>query len=43
VAGSFLGGSGSHHELFALAPIVIVLLVARCLFLRRRATDHRSR
>ncbi len=38
VAVSVLGGASSgHHALFGLAPVLIVLLVARFVFLRRRA------
>jgi len=44
VAGSILGGSSSgHHGWFALAPIVIVLLVIRFLAgSRRRTWDRRA-
>jgi len=43
VAGSILGGSSGHHGWFALAPIVIVLLVVRFLAGgRHRAWDHRA-
>jgi hypothetical protein len=38
-----LVSSGGHHVLFALAPIVVLLVIARSLFLRRSAWDHRSR
>jgi hypothetical protein len=44
VAVSVLGGVGSgHHALFGLAPVLIVLLVVRCLFLRRRPERQRFR
>jgi hypothetical protein len=44
VAVSVLGGVGpGHHALFGLAPVLIVLLVVRCLFLRRRPDRQRFR
>jgi len=43
VAGSILGGSSGHHGWFALAPIIIVLVIIRYLAGgRRRAWDHRA-
>ena len=42
VTGFSGAGSGHRHPLLALAPIVIVLVVVRSLFLRHRAWDHRS-
>ena len=34
------GGRHHHHPLLALVPVVIALVVARCLSLRHRAADH---
>ena len=41
VATSILGGRRGHHELLALAPMAIFLVVA--LFARHRPWDHRDR
>jgi hypothetical protein len=44
VAVSVLGGvSSGHHAVFGLAPVLIVLLVVRVLFLRRRDSGQRFR